>query len=75
MNEMSNADFINLLINYPANHEDVFMESARRIAKLTKEVEDWKAAVHNSLTNQQTTSKTPTPPAEPQGSRMGYGGN
>jgi hypothetical protein len=48
MNEMSNADFINLLINYPANHEDIFMESARRIAKLTKELEDWKAAVHTA---------------------------
>jgi hypothetical protein len=75
MNEMSNADFINLLNDYPDNHEDVFMEAACRIAKLTKELEAWKAAVHNSLTNQQTTSKTPPPPAEPQGSRMGYGGN
>jgi len=45
MNEMSNADFINLLNDYPDNHEDIFMESARRIANLTKELEAWKAAV------------------------------
>jgi hypothetical protein len=47
MNEMSNADFICLLNDYPDNHEDVFMEAARRIANLTKELEAWKAAADN----------------------------
>lgn len=48
MNEMTNADFICLLNDCPStDQEEIFMEAARRIAKLTREIEAWKAAADN----------------------------
>ena len=48
MNEMTNTDFICLLNDCPStDQEEIFMEAARRIAKLTRELEAWKAAADN----------------------------
>jgi adenylate kinase len=48
MNEMTNADFICLLNDCPStDQEEIFMEAARRIAKLTREIEVWKMAADN----------------------------
>ncbi len=46
---MTNADFICLLNDYPStDQEEIFMEAARRIAKLTREIEAWKAAADDA---------------------------